>query len=363
MSIPNVSSLYTRIHKGAEGGLEFARIFNQLMISESSKEEFNFISYSDAAGDYKGVDGIMHKGIVKTGFQYKFIPSAFKNEHKSQIKSSIENAIKQFQEMDRWILVIPEDANKFDLTWLEKISDELQIQTEIWGHSRIINLMLKHKHIGEKYYPELNYNSIKVGNEPTLEDMNFFNKFLEIDADIAILMLKAQPTVADCKAIFSDKYYREVSDMYYLQYRNLFDDAADPYLIKSKKVIEINSSTFENIINKQHNLPGGMHMMQEKYKALNSNTKFYRVVFKDEGAEYGISFAVWCFLNGRWVFFPKPFRIVESIEAMRNDKDLNFMIKIFKWLGFRKILQKEYKNSYLLAVNHIVYRLTNKEDI
>lgn len=363
MSIPNVSNLYQRINKGAEGGLEFARIINQLMISESSTEDFQFKSHSDAVGDFKGVDGIMIKGLTKSGLQYKFLPSAFKSEHKSQIKLSFEKAIKQFPEMDQWILVIPEDPNKFDLIWLEQISDDLKMPVIVWGHSKIINLMLKHKHIGEQYYSELNYTSVRVSTKPTQEDINYFNKFLEPDTDIALLLLKAQPTLSDCKSIFTAKYYKEVSDLYYLQYRNMLDDATDSYSLKTKKVVEVKFSSFEEIINKNHLLPGGMHMMQEKYEALNSNTIFYRVKFKDTGAEFGISFAVWCFLNSRWVFFPKPFRVIDSIESMRNDKDLNFMIKVFKWLGFHKILQKEYKNKYLLAVNHIVYKLTNKEDL
>lgn len=362
MAIPNVSNLYQRISKGAEGGLEFARIINQLMISESSKEDFQFQAHSDAAGDYKGVDSIMTRGLIKSGLQYKFLPSPFKNEQKSQIKESFEKAIRQFPEMDQWVLIIPEEPNKFDLNWIEEISAQLKMPAIVWGHSKIINLMLKYKHIGEKYYPELNYGTVRASSEPTQEDINYFNKFLEPDADISVLMLKAQPTLSDCKAVFNAKYYKEVSDMYYLQYRNMLDVATDPYFIKMKKVFEVNSNTYEDIINKQHQLPGGMHMMEEKYKVLNANTKFYRVQFKEEGAEYGVSFAVWCFIDGRWVFFPKPFRIVDSIEHMRNDKDLNFMIKIFKWLGFHKILQKEYKNRYLLAVNHIVYKLSNKEN-
>ncbi len=361
MSIPNVSTLYQRINKGAEGGLEFARIINLLMLSESSKEDFQFTCYSDAAGDYKGVDSIMVKGIIKSGLQYKFLPSPFKSDHRAQIKSSFKKAVKEFSEMDQWILIIPEDPNRFDIMWAEEISKELDKPVIIWGHSKIISLMLSHRHIGEQYYPDLNYKPIRISNEPTQEDINYFNEFLKPDADIALLMLKAQPTLSDCKAVFTAEYYKEVSDMYYLQYRNMLDDATDPYSLKTKKAFGIRSSTSEEIMEERHVLPGGMHMMQEKHKVLNSNMRFYGVSFKDEGEDYGVSFAVWCFLNGRWVFFPKPFRIIGSINSMRNDRDLNFMIKVFKWFGFEKTLQKGYKNRYLMAVNHIVYKLASQK--
>jgi hypothetical protein len=361
MSIPNASSLYQRINKGAEGGLEFARIINQLLISESSIGEIRFTSYSDAAGDYKGVDAVINTSLNKSGLQYKFVPSSFSSNHKSEIKTAFHKAIKNFPDMDEWILVTPEDINKFDLTWLETISNEFKIPIVHWGHSKIINLMLKHKHIGEQYYSDLNYAISKPSTEPSSEDIKYFDKFMNPDIDITLLLLKAQPTLADCKMIFAPVFYKEAADVYYLQYRTLLDNSDGIHPIKSKQFAEVRANTYAEIISKSHFFPGGMHMMQEKYSALNSNTKFYRVDFKEIGAEYGISFAVWCFLNGRWVFFPKPFRVIETIVGMRNDKNLNRMIKILKWAGINKQLKNEYKNKSLLAVNHIMHKLLSDD--
>ncbi len=72
MAISNVSSLYYRIHRGAEGAMEFARVLDKLLISESQSNNESYIAYSDRAVDYKGVDGILIKGHYKIAFQYKF---------------------------------------------------------------------------------------------------------------------------------------------------------------------------------------------------------------------------------------------------------------------------------------------------
>lgn len=155
MAISNVSSLYYRIHRGAEGAMEFARILDKLLISESQENSESYLAYSDRTGDYKGVDGIMIKDQDKIAFQYKFFPSPLTSDHKSAIKFSLENAVLKFPEMKKWIVVMPDDPNKNDLEWFESISDQVNCTTEIWGHKYIINLMLKHKHIGKEYYPEL----------------------------------------------------------------------------------------------------------------------------------------------------------------------------------------------------------------
>lgn len=53
MPIPNVSTLYQRIHPRSEGENEFARFIRLLLIAEYKSSGFKFISESDASGDYK----------------------------------------------------------------------------------------------------------------------------------------------------------------------------------------------------------------------------------------------------------------------------------------------------------------------
>ncbi|TSJ41869.1 hypothetical protein [Fluviicola chungangensis] len=85
MPIPNVSTLYERIHKGSEGGQEFSRILNLLLIAESGLQKFRFVNFFDASGDYKGVDAIIIQGEEEIGVQYKFFPILLSSEHKRSI--------------------------------------------------------------------------------------------------------------------------------------------------------------------------------------------------------------------------------------------------------------------------------------
>ena len=71
MSIPNISSLYQRINKGSEGGNEFARLMNYLLIAEAKEEGAKTEPYSDASGDYKGLDAFTELDLYQEGFQFK----------------------------------------------------------------------------------------------------------------------------------------------------------------------------------------------------------------------------------------------------------------------------------------------------
>ena len=79
MPIPNVSTLYQRIHKGAEGGHEFARFIKLLLSNDYGNQGLKFISESDASGDYKKLDAYIPGDTLFpeniTGFQFKFFGS------------------------------------------------------------------------------------------------------------------------------------------------------------------------------------------------------------------------------------------------------------------------------------------------
>ncbi len=179
MPIPNVSSLYQRINNGSEGGNEFARIVNLLLTAENKECHDEFVVFSDAQGDYKGVDSYIQvtKGRA-IGFQYKFYSSPLKKEHKYQIKKSLKNALDSFEILEKWIIITPEDLLKNDMIWLNALKKNYSFNhdfksmadyaekngffpkrtnfsIEHWGHTKLIELFIKHPHLGEHYYPEL----------------------------------------------------------------------------------------------------------------------------------------------------------------------------------------------------------------
>jgi hypothetical protein len=175
MPIPNVSTLYQRLAKGSEAGHEFARFMNLLLLSEYESQKSNYIITSDASGDYKGVDSIEYrKEIFKEffrGFQFKFYPGNLTSQHKKDIIKSLENALNNSPHIQEWILVTPEDFQKSQRTWFENVQanyegDRGWVDIDIgsfhsrfkmthWGHTKIVELCLRHEHIGRQYFPEL----------------------------------------------------------------------------------------------------------------------------------------------------------------------------------------------------------------
>ncbi|WP_375577728.1 hypothetical protein ABWH96_11780 [Marivirga tractuosa] len=174
MPIPNVSSLYQRIHRGAEGGHEFARFIKMLLKADYESRGLNFISESDASGDYKKVDGYVpgDKGLpdFTTVFQYKFYPSSVSSHQKVELVKSLESALKENQFIQEYVFITPEDFSKEQLAWFESLKNKFEnkywvdqngvgykggLELVHWGHTKIIELCLKYDHLGRQYYPEL----------------------------------------------------------------------------------------------------------------------------------------------------------------------------------------------------------------
>jgi hypothetical protein len=170
MSIPNVTSLSKRIKEGSEGGNAFARFLNLLLIEESKKEGKKITTFSDAAGDYKGVDCIIsEEHDYTTGYQFKFYPSPLSSKHKTKIIEAIRSGINKFGGLRELTIVTPDDLNIHDLSWFMEVeiqeakkvkmpdADIFEIKTLInhMGHSHIVSLALKFPFLGKKYFPEL----------------------------------------------------------------------------------------------------------------------------------------------------------------------------------------------------------------
>ncbi|UPT69024.1 MAG: hypothetical protein M0D57_10565 [Sphingobacteriales bacterium JAD_PAG50586_3] len=243
MAIPNIPSLYQKIARGAEGGLEFARIINQLLVIEGKQTDCEVIITDDAAGDFKGVDCIIRKlgSIAYTGFQYKYYPSNLSIQHKRRIEESLINAIDQFPEMEEWILVTPEDFTKYDAKWFESLKKKYAKEPECieiggrkyyfkkdkmltfqhWGHTAITGLMLEYPSIGRYYYREelfahdenkLVLSKVSVDTENTIwfHSGRFKNRVIQ-DADNA-------NNKKSSELVFDIQFINNSEHIYHLQY-------------------------------------------------------------------------------------------------------------------------------------------------
>lgn len=174
MAIPNVATLFQKIASGSEGGNEFARFVKLLLIAEYKNLGEHLHCESDASGDFRKVDayleGDKHFPDCITGFQFKFFPSRMSSSQRSEIENSVRDALDENKYMQRFILVTPEDFKKEQQTWFntlrKKYKKEYWLKSngimrncnfilEHWGHSKIIELALKHDHVGFHYFPEL----------------------------------------------------------------------------------------------------------------------------------------------------------------------------------------------------------------
>lgn len=170
-------------------------------------------------------------------------------------------------------------------------------------------------------------------NQPT--DNSYFDKFLIKDIDYRGLLLKAQPTLSDCKSVFNDDFYKDIYDYYNYEFKSLLEinnSVSDLYDYNSYDLI---SATYDDLSNNNHNLPGGMTEVAKKF-AIKKNSIFYTVRFKRKEDDYGTTFTAWVYINNRWVLFIKPWWIVNFIYNARENKGLNRLVRIFKKLGIFK---------------------------
>lgn len=188
---------------------------------------------------------------------------------------------------------------------------------------------------------------------PTQKEIeSYFSRFLEPDIDIMGLMIKAQPNIADCKAIFSEKYFREVYSFHSMIYRSMLEGKENWDQISTKDVFDIRSFTKDDLKKEATNERKRIFL-----ESLRPNIIFFTVNFKNYGAEYGTSFSFWTFINGRWVFFPKPWRTIYSLADLKvNDGTLQKIVKTINRFGIGKELNKEGIEMEFF-ITHLIHEL------
>ncbi len=152
--LPAVRPLSELLPKGADGGKEFARVVDLLIFHEARRNGRKVSLYSDAAGDYGGLDsftGDRFRREGTTGYQYKFFPSPLSNEHRTKIIDSllIASTNKKKHKLKKWVLITPDDFIEAptrndggDVTWFENLRDKLSLTFELehWGHTHLMGL-------------------------------------------------------------------------------------------------------------------------------------------------------------------------------------------------------------------------------
>ena len=178
-------------------------------------------------------------------------------------------------------------------------------------------------------------------------DFTFFNKFLKEDIDQHKLFLSSQPTLSDCRRIFSEQFYKKYYAVYNLLY---LQQQQFPLLDKEREI-----DCFEYFNSRDH-FPGGINEMIN-FGAFNNPKDLYVIRFKKNDDEYGISYKIWSYINDRWVFFISPHRVFDLIINMDNSEDITSLKR-----SISKAVNKNTSSfEFNLASLSITEELMNKE--
>ncbi|GAB5525255.1 MAG: hypothetical protein Roseis2KO_31270 [Roseivirga sp.] len=194
-------------------------------------------------------------------------------------------------------------------------------------------------------------------NKPTEEDFEgYFNRFFDPEINITNHLIKAQPSLEDCVKVFTEKYARTIFSFYSQLYTQGIDYNTQ-FEMAGLDRFSYKTASYSDVKNDNYSLTKGMTFLLEK-DAIRPGNDYYMIRFNNHDNSDGFSLKVWCFLNGRWVFFSKIFDVVDLIDEVTNDSNIQAMIKYSSKLG----LGKELADSTfgVIAISHITSELIRK---
>lgn len=135
----------------------------------------------------------------------------------------------------------------------------------------------------------------------------YFKQFLMPNANVNHLMLKAHPTLLDCKKIFKDESYNKAFRNYCSIYEKLVEELSEP-LFPRYKHFEVLSISAYDLLNKKKGTGGLIEMALKGY--FNYEITFYEVnIWETKNSGNGLTYRYFTYVNGRWVFLWKPWRL------------------------------------------------------
>ncbi len=135
----------------------------------------------------------------------------------------------------------------------------------------------------------------------------YFAKHLDSKA-MAELILKSLPTLEEYKSVFkepdAETYFKAVEEMKAKQGTELSEET------EAFADVRVESFSTRDIKEGNGNYAGGMEGIVDR---LQPDVVFYKIsLLREKDAERGLAFKYWGYINGRWVFFPKPYSVFEK---------------------------------------------------
>jgi hypothetical protein len=150
----------------------------------------------------------------------------------------------------------------------------------------------------------------------------YFSKYLN-SKTLEQQLIQSLPSLEDCKMVFK----KEHSYTYFGQIEELKSQIKlNKGMLVGKELInfkgvKVNPFSTQDIELGKGNYAGGMADIADK---LENYVVFYSVVFlKNKNDESGINYKYWVNINGRWVFFPAPYRYFSKNEdKIQNNNEI-----------------------------------------
>ncbi|MDR0831165.1 MAG: hypothetical protein LBN95_13820 [Prevotellaceae bacterium] len=137
------------------------------------------------------------------------------------------------------------------------------------------------------------------------EAENYFKIFLsKNNNDLVEVFLQHQPTLYDCRTVFTDNFYTTA----FQNINKMFSELSEQITIQNdrfsnKTVCRATEFNTNDVISNNCNVcPGIMERLVDKFKP---NIECYSLEFlENKNSEYGIRYSFFAFINGKWVYFP-----------------------------------------------------------
>lgn len=202
------------------------------------------------------------------------------------------------------LLNIQQAAKLDDSSALDELYEELIME---FNTEKKVSRWNKHKSDFLKFLDSYSDRS-HISASPSPED--FFDSFIKENASLNHILLKAYPTLIDCKAIFTEKYYLVYFEAVCKELEQLGSKYIEPMYTK-RKFVRIKKANTRDLIGDYKYIAGG-YLHAAKKGCFNYNIDFYIPTFlENENSEFGVHFSAFCFVNDRWVFIPNPARLVK----------------------------------------------------
>jgi len=145
------------------------------------------------------------------------------------------------------------------------------------------------------------------GQNNSEQAKTYFGKTLDSKAFLE-LCVKSLPTIDDCKLIFKGQnaytYYGFITDL-----KSKFQEELKKPIEKFVD-LKVESFTTEDVQSGKGNYAGGMAKIADK---LQPAVTFYKIdLLREKDAEFGVAYKYWVNINGKWIFFPKPWTAFEE---------------------------------------------------